>query len=118
MSAGVRLKALIGSPLADSGVREIVTSTAEALGERNGIRIKVTFVSDDAIELEVEGSQLNATAAAAELTEFVRPRVAKWWLPERWAFVTDIPLTSTGKFDKKKLRRQYADGDLTVETLA
>ena len=58
------------------------------------------------------------TATAAELTEFLRPRVAKWWLPERWAFVTDIPLTSTGKFDKKKLRRQYADGDLTVETLA
>ena len=67
MSAGVRLKALLGTPLSDPGVREIVTSTAEALGERNGIRVKVTFVSDDAIELEVEGSQLNATAAAAEL---------------------------------------------------
>ena len=58
------------------------------------------------------------TATAAELTEFLRPRVAKWWLPERWAFVTDIPLTSTGKFDKKKLRRQFADGDLIIETLA
>jgi fatty-acyl-CoA synthase len=57
-------------------------------------------------------------ATAAELTGFLRAGVAKWWLPERWAFVTDIPLTSTGKFDKKKLRRQYADGDLTVETLA
>ena len=53
MSAGVRLKALIGTPLSDPGVREIVTSTAEALGERNGIRVRVTFVSDDAIELEV-----------------------------------------------------------------
>ncbi|KKB99946.1 MULTISPECIES: fatty acid--CoA ligase [Mycobacteriaceae] len=58
------------------------------------------------------------TATAAELTEFLRARVAKWWLPERWAFVTDIPLTSTGKFDKKKLRRQFGDGDLIIETLA
>lgn len=57
------------------------------------------------------------TVTAAELSEFLRPRVAKWWLPERWAFVADIPLTSTGKFDKKKLRRQHADGDLTVQTL-
>jgi len=59
----------------------------------------------------------NRTATAAELSEFLRPRVAKWWLPERWAFVAEVPLTSTGKFDKKKLRRQHADGDLTVETL-
>jgi len=58
------------------------------------------------------------TGTAAELTEFLRARVAKWWLPERWAFVTDIPLTSTGKFDKKKLRRQFGDGDLIIETLA
>ncbi len=57
------------------------------------------------------------TATAAELSEFLRARVAKWWLPERWTFVSEIPLTSTGKFDKKKLRRQHADGDLTVETL-
>ena len=34
------------------------------------------------------------------------------------AFVTEVPLTSTGKFDKKKLRRQHADGGLIVETLA
>ncbi len=38
-------------------------------------------------------------------------------LPQRWAFVTGIALTSIGKFGKKKLRRQH-DGDLAVETLA
>ncbi|BAE46199.1 fatty acid--CoA ligase [Rhodococcus sp. D-46] len=57
------------------------------------------------------------TVTARELSGFLRDRVAKWWLPERWAFVTEVPLTSTGKFDKKKLRRQYADGDFIVETL-
>ncbi len=85
MSAGVRLNASVGAPLADPGVRKIVTSTAEALGERNGIRVRVTFVSDDAIELEVEGSQLTATAAAAELR-----RLTDQWHRGRY----DAPLWS------------------------
>ena len=29
---------------------------------------------------------------------------ARWWLPERWAFVDEIPKTWVGKFDKKVLR--------------
>lgn len=57
------------------------------------------------------------TGTAAELADFLRGRVAKWWLPERWTFVTEMPLTSTGKFDKKRLRQQHADGALVVETL-
>ena len=85
MSAGVRLNALVGRPLADQSVREIVTSTAEAIGERNGIRISVTFVGDDAIELEVAGSQLTATAAAAELR-----RLTDQWHRGRY----DAPLWS------------------------
>jgi fatty-acyl-CoA synthase len=36
------------------------------------------------------------------------------WLPERWAFVDEIPKTSVGKFDKKVIRKQHADGDLEV----
>jgi fatty-acyl-CoA synthase len=43
--------------------------------------------------------------------------VAKWWLPERWAFVEAIPKTSVGKFDKKALRARYAGGDLPVKEL-
>lgn len=57
------------------------------------------------------------TASAAELAEFLRGRVAKWWLPQQWTFVAEIPLTSTGKFDKKRLRRQHADGAFVIETL-
>ncbi len=44
-------------------------------------------------------------------------RVAKWWLPERWAFIETVPKTSVGKFDKKVLRAQYAEDDLPFETL-
>lgn len=39
-------------------------------------------------------------------------------LPQRWAFVTGIALTSIGKFGKKKKLRRQHDGDLAVETLA
>ena len=41
-----------------------------------------------------------------------------WEVPERWAFIDEVPKTSVGKFDKKMLRRRYAEGDLQVETLA
>ena len=53
----------------------------------------------------------------AELRDWLAERVAKWWLPERWAFVPEVPRTSVGKFDKKVLRKAYADGELQVETL-
>ncbi|MEU4651922.1 MULTISPECIES: long-chain fatty acid--CoA ligase [Nocardia] len=56
-------------------------------------------------------------AEAAELRDFLADKVAKWQLPERWTFITEVPKTSVGKFDKKRLRAQYADGDLTVTSL-
>ncbi len=49
---------------------------------------------------------------AAELLEHLRPRVAKWWLPDEFAFVPEIPKTSVGKFDKKVLRARLADDSL------
>jgi len=50
----------------------------------------------------------------AELVEFLGPRVAKWWLPDQWAYIDAVPRTSVGKFDKKVLRAQYAKGELDV----
>ena len=49
-----------------------------------------------------------ATASADELREFLAPQFAKWWLPERIEFVTEIPKTSVGKFRKTALREQFA----------
>jgi fatty-acyl-CoA synthase len=57
------------------------------------------------------------TATAEELKEFLSTRVAKWWLPERWAFIESVPKTSVGKFDKKVLRAEYAENELPYETL-
>ncbi|WP_280503097.1 long-chain fatty acid--CoA ligase [Nocardia farcinica] len=58
-----------------------------------------------------------ATATPAELRDFLAGKFAKWQLPERWAFIDEVPKTSVGKFDKKALRTRYADGDLDVITL-
>jgi fatty-acyl-CoA synthase len=54
------------------------------------------------------------SASAAELHAFLGGVIARWQLPERWAFIAEIPKTSVGKFDKKVLRQQYADGALEV----
>ena len=59
----------------------------------------------------------DATATPDELKEFLGDKVARWWLPERWTFIEAVPKTSVGKFDKKVLRRQYADGQLDVQVL-
>ncbi|GAA5099436.1 long-chain fatty acid--CoA ligase [Nocardia iowensis] len=59
-----------------------------------------------------------AEAKADELRDFLADKFAKWQLPERWTFIAEVPKTSVGKFDKKRLRAQYADGDLTVTTLS
>jgi len=55
-----------------------------------------------------------ATATVEELRDFLGERVAKWQLPERWAFIEAVPKTSVGKFDKKRVRSSYADGALEV----
>ncbi|MFF9898582.1 long-chain fatty acid--CoA ligase [Streptomyces longispororuber] len=59
----------------------------------------------------------DATADYATLRDFLATRFAKWQLPERWAILPAVPKTSVGKFDKKVLRRQYAQGELTVTRL-
>jgi fatty-acyl-CoA synthase len=38
--------------------------------------------------------------------------VARFWLPERWAFIDEVPKTSVGKLDKKVLRARYAKGEI------
>lgn len=60
-----------------------------------------------------------ATADFRTLRAFLAEegRIAKWQLPERWTVIEAVPKTSVGKFDKKVLRRQYAEGGLDVTQL-
>jgi fatty-acyl-CoA synthase len=58
-----------------------------------------------------------AKADAAELADFLDGKVARWQVPEYWAFVDEIPKTAVGKFDKKVLRARDAAGDLTIDRI-
>ncbi|MEU6862399.1 long-chain fatty acid--CoA ligase [Streptomyces sp. NPDC046876] len=58
-----------------------------------------------------------ATVNYAGLRAFLSQSIAKWQLPERWTFIEAVPKTSVGKFDKKVIRRQYAEGELDVTRL-
>ena len=71
--------------------------------ERWSERPLVAVVLEDGVELSPD-----------ELLEFLTPRVSRWWLPERWAIIEEVPKTSVGKFDKKVLRARHADGGLEV----
>ena len=51
---------------------------------------------------------------ADELLEFLRPQVARWWLPDEIRFTDEIPKTSVGKFDKKALRERALKSSTTV----
>jgi acyl-CoA synthetase (AMP-forming)/AMP-acid ligase II len=48
------------------------------------------------------------TATPDELRAFLAPDFAKWWLPDRFEFVAEIPKTSVGKFRKTELREMFA----------
>ncbi|WP_214415600.1 long-chain fatty acid--CoA ligase [Sphaerisporangium fuscum] len=57
---------------------------------------------------------LDGDAGVGELREFLSGKVARWQVPERWAFVEAVPKTSVGKFAKRALREMHARGELTV----
>ncbi len=53
-----------------------------------------------------------ASVAPEALQSHLQQLVAKWWIPDAFAFVAELPRTSVGKFDKKVLRAQLEDGSL------
>jgi fatty-acyl-CoA synthase len=44
-----------------------------------------------------------------EILDFLKPKFARWQLPDRIKFVKEIPKTSVGKFNKKEIRTAYQD---------
>jgi fatty-acyl-CoA synthase len=55
-----------------------------------------------------------ASATADELREFLAPQFAKWWLPDRYEFVAEIPKTAVGKFRKTALREQFVQAPVAT----
>ena len=58
-----------------------------------------------------------ASVTPDELRAFLGEKLPRWQLPERWAFIAEVPKTSVGKFQKTRLRELYAGGSLDVTTL-
>ncbi len=82
------------------------------MGHSKVVEAAVVAVPDDkwverplATVVITEGAQVSA----AELREHLSASVPNWQLPDHWSFVSEIPKTSVGKFDKKLIRQQYAD---------
>jgi fatty-acyl-CoA synthase len=47
------------------------------------------------------------TATPDELREFLAPNFAKFWLPDAFEFIDEIPKTAVGKFRKTALRERF-----------
>jgi fatty-acyl-CoA synthase len=47
-----------------------------------------------------------------DMLKFLRGKVAKWWVPDDVAFVSELPHTATGKLLKMKLRETFKDYQL------
>jgi fatty-acyl-CoA synthase len=54
-------------------------------------------------------------ATPEALNEHLAETFPDWWLPDRYEFIEGIPRTSTGKFDKKRLRDTYDEVTLGEE---
>jgi fatty-acyl-CoA synthase len=76
---------LIGHP----GVRDVAVIATD--DKRWQERPLVVLVVEDGVD-------------AAQLRNYLEGKVARFWIPEYWAFVCSIEKTSVGKNDKKKLR--------------
>jgi fatty-acyl-CoA synthase len=58
----------------------------------------------------------DATVTEEELIEWLRPKVARWWVPDACVFIDEVPKTSVGKFSKKTLRDRFAGYQLPVRS--
>ena len=81
------------------------------------VEAAVVGVSDErwqerplAVVVLKEGASVNAR----QLRTFLDGKVVRWWLPEHWTFVDEIPRTSVGKYDKKTIRARYAENGYWV----
>lgn len=52
------------------------------------------------------------TISDEELIEFLSRDFVKYQIPKDYVYITEVPKTSVGKFDKKEIRRLFAEGKL------
>ncbi|WP_299800010.1 long-chain fatty acid--CoA ligase [uncultured Maribacter sp.] len=54
----------------------------------------------------------NKHVSTEELKEFLSKEFASYQIPDNYVVIDEVPKTSVGKFDKKEIRRLYAEGKL------
>ena len=57
------------------------------------------------IVVKAEGAELSG----GDVLDFLKGKIAKWWLPDAVEFVGELPHTATGKIAKLKLREMFKD---------
>lgn len=65
-----------------------------------------------AVIVPAQSPATNSEIAPGALRTHLAGMVAKFWLPEYWAFVSELPKTSVGKIDKRALRDMVATGKI------
>jgi fatty-acyl-CoA synthase len=82
-------------------VQEVVVFAAQS--ENWGERPVVLLVPKDEYKGTISEAELKE-----HLAQYVKEgKILKWWIPERFIFVDQIPRTSVGKFDKTAIRSTY-----------
>ncbi|MFT4946755.1 MAG: fatty-acyl-CoA synthase, partial [Natronomonas sp.] len=63
--------------------------------------------SERPVAMVVTPEHVDNEALTEELKEMLLEEYPKWWLPDGFEFIDEIPKTATGKFSKKDLREMY-----------
>ena len=51
--------------------------------------------------------ETHGATTSDDLRTFLAAKVARWAVPDRWEFVAEVPKTSLGKVDKRRVRAEY-----------
>ncbi|MBW1715349.1 MAG: long-chain-fatty-acid--CoA ligase [Deltaproteobacteria bacterium] len=82
-------------------VQEVAVFGAQS--EKWGERPVVLLVPKDEYKGKISEAELKE-----HMTQYVEEgKILKWWIPDKFVFVDQIPRTSVGKFDKKVMRSAY-----------
>lgn len=96
-----------------SGGEWIPSSVLESIiSEVPGVEMVAVIGVEDEKWGERPIAIIKGTARPEEVREHLMKaveegRIAKWWVPDKLYYVEDMPLTSTGKIDKKILRSKF-----------
>ena len=56
------------------------------------------------VAFAVPKAEFKGKVTQEEVLDFLKDKIAKWWMPDEIRFIDEVPKTSVGKFDKKVLR--------------